>query len=93
MAGALSFPQGPGMSLYTKLVSGGLFPLHERLKGHSTVEVLRAMERSQWLSAAELAQLQGGRLRDFLVRIGNHVPYYRALFAALDFDQIGRAHV
>jgi phenylacetate-CoA ligase len=74
------------MSLYTKLVSGGLFPLHERLKGHSTVEVLRAMERSQWLPAAELAQLQGGRLRDFLVRIGNHVPYYRALFATLDFD-------
>jgi len=74
------------MSLYTKLVSGGLFPLHERLKGHSTVEVLRAMERSQWLPAAELAQLQGRRLRDFLVRIGNHVPYYRALFAALDFD-------
>jgi phenylacetate-CoA ligase len=74
------------MSLYTKLVSGGLFPLHERLKGHSTVEVLRAMERSQWLPAAELAQLQGGRLRDFLVRIGNHVPYYRALFATLGFD-------
>jgi phenylacetate-CoA ligase len=74
------------MNLYTKLVSGGLFPLHERLKGHSTVEVLRAMERSQWLSAAELAQLQGRRLRDFLGRIGKHVPYYRELFATLDFD-------
>lgn len=74
------------MSLYTKLVSGGLFPLHERLKGHSTVEVLRAMERSQWLTGAELEQLQGRRLREFLVRIGNHVPYYRDLFAALDFD-------
>ncbi|MBK6737183.1 MAG: phenylacetate--CoA ligase family protein [Haliea sp.] len=74
------------MNLYTKLVSGGLFPLHERLKGHSTVEVLRAMERSQWLSAAELEQLQGRRLRDFLMRIGKHVPYYRELFATLDFD-------
>jgi phenylacetate-CoA ligase len=74
------------MNLYTKLVSGGLFPLHERLKGHSTVEVLRAMERSQWLPAAELEQLQGRRLRDFLGRIGKHVPYYRELFAALDFD-------
>ncbi|MBK6508956.1 MAG: phenylacetate--CoA ligase family protein [Haliea sp.] len=74
------------MNLYTKLVSGGLFPLHERLKGHSTVEVLRAMERSQWLPAAELEQLQGRRLRDFLGRIGKHVPYYRELFATLDFD-------
>lgn len=77
------------MSLYTKLVSGGLFPLHERLKGHSSVEVMRAMERSQWLPAAELEQLQVTRLRDFLVRIGIHVPYYRELFAALDFNPAG----
>lgn len=74
------------MSLYTKLVSGGLFPLHERLKGHRSVEVMRAMERSQWLPAAELEQLQGRRLRDFLLRIGAHVPYYRELFATLAFD-------
>lgn len=81
------------MSLYTKLVSGALFPLHERLKGHSSVEVLRAMERSQWLPAAELEQLQVGRLRDFLVSIGRHVPYYRALFSDLDFDPAGISSV
>lgn len=73
------------MSLYTKLVSGGLFPLHERLKGHTSVEVMRAMERSQWLSSGELEQLQIQRLRDFLVRIGRDVPYYRELYRELDF--------
>ena len=74
------------MNLYTKLVSGGLFPLHERLKGHNSVEVMRAMERSQWLPPQELQQLQVQRLRDFLARIGRTVPYYRELFSELDFD-------
>lgn len=74
------------MSLYTKLVSGSLFPLHERLKGHNSVEVMRAMERSQWLPTQELEQLQIQRLREFLVRIGRDVPYYRELFSELDFN-------
>lgn len=77
------------MSFYTKLVSGALFPLHERLKGHSTVSALRSMERSQWLSPAELQQLQILRLRDFLVRIGSDVPYYRDLFKSLNFEPAG----
>lgn len=74
------------MSLYTKLVSTTLFPLHERLKGHSTVSARRALERSQWLNPEELADLQARRLRDFLVRVGKHVPYYRDLFGELGFD-------
>lgn len=74
------------MSLYTKLVSGALFPLHERLKGHSSVSIRRELERSQWLSPQELAQLQLARLREFLTRIGATVPYYRALFRELQFN-------
>jgi len=76
------------MSAYTKLVSGVLFPLHERLKGHSSVAALHAMERSQWLSAAELEKQQLIRLRAFLVQIGTHVPYFRELFRRLDFDPL-----
>ena len=72
------------MSWYTQLVSGVLFPLHERLKHHTTVRVRRDMERTQWLTPAELEQLQLQRLREFLGDIGKHVPYYRELFAALD---------
>jgi phenylacetate-CoA ligase len=73
------------MSAYTKLVSGLVFPLHERLKGHSTVAALQAMERSQWLQAEQLQQLQLTRLRDFLTQAGNYVPYYRELFRSHDF--------
>jgi len=74
------------MRLYTSIVSGILFPLHERLKGHSTVSALRSMERSQWLSGGELEALQVENLRRFLARIGRDVPYYRELFSSLDFE-------
>lgn len=74
------------MSLYTKLVANVLFPLHERMKGHSTVAVVRAMERSQWLPPKDLERLQMTRLRGFLRRIGADVPYYRELFSTLRFD-------
>ncbi len=74
------------MSLYTRLVSGVLFPLHERLKGHSTVALRRQMEEDQWLAPEAIAANQLLRLRDFLSHIGQHVPHYRDLFQRLDFD-------
>ena len=74
------------MSLYTRLVSGVLFPLHERLKGHETVRVRRELERSQWWPREEIECLQVQRLRRLLVHAAEHVPYYRELFARLGFD-------
>jgi phenylacetate-CoA ligase len=81
------------VSFYTQLVSGALFPLQERLKGHGTVAVLRAMERSQWLSPKEIERLRITRLREFLSRIGANVPYYRELFSTLEFDPATLASV
>lgn len=72
--------------LYTSLASGCLFPIHERIKGHSSVAWRRRLESSQWLSWGELEALQARRLRDFLMRIGSEVPYYRELFARTGFD-------
>ena len=74
------------MSLYTRLVTATLFPLHEKLKGHSTMQVFREMERSQWLTSAELQQLQLSRLRQFLGDIAVHVPYFKGLFEDLEFE-------
>ncbi|TDP06538.1 phenylacetate-CoA ligase [Roseateles asaccharophilus] len=68
-------------SAYTRLVSGLVFPLHERLKHHESVAVRRELERSQWMSAAELQALQLQRLRQLLTDVGQHVPFYRELFA------------
>ena len=72
--------------MYTRLVSSLLFPLHERLKGHDSVSVRRAMERSQWLAPEALQALQLERLQTLLATVGQTVPYYQDLFANLRFD-------
>ncbi len=74
------------MSFYTSLVANILFPLHERLKKHSTIAVHKQMEATQWYKPEHLEQLRVQRLRTFLQRIGKDVPYYRELFARLEFN-------
>ncbi len=74
------------MSFYTSFCSTVIFPLHEALKKHTTVEVRRGMERSQWLKPDEIRQLQLQNLRAFLQDVQVHVPYYRQLFAKLGFE-------
>lgn len=78
----------PAMStgLYTRLVSGVIFPLQERLKRHDTVGVRQALERSQWWSAQRLREHQNERLRALLIEAGRAVPYYRDLFGRIGFD-------
>lgn len=71
---------------YTRLVSSLLFPLHERLKGHSTVAVRRGLEESQWWSAEQLRELQLRRLQTLLQHAQAEVPYYRGLFEELRFN-------
>jgi len=72
--------------MYTALVSNLIFPLHERLKQHSTVAARKQMEESQWWPATRLHDLQLQRLRRLLLRVQSKVPYYRDLFAQLGFD-------
>ncbi|MDB5823276.1 MAG: capsule biosynthesis protein CapK [Herminiimonas sp.] len=75
----------PQQGLYTQLISRVLFPLHERIKRHETVAVRAAMEASQWWDVEQLRALQLSRLRKLLIHAGQHVPYYRTLFASLNF--------
>lgn len=74
------------MSLYTRFVSNILFPAQERLKGHDTVRIHRAMEASQWWSPEQIARFQTERLRAFLADVAGHVPYYRQVFADAGLD-------
>ena len=76
---------GRPTNLYTALVSGVLFPLQERLKGHDTVAVRRSLEQSQWLERERLEPLRFARLRALLQHAAHHVPYYRGLFTRLKF--------
>ena len=72
--------------LYTCFVSRVLFPLHERIKGHDSVERLRALESSQWLAPDAIEAVRVHRLREFLTDIADKVPYYKQLFAKAQFS-------
>ena len=73
-------------SVYTRVVSGALFPLQELVTKHSTVAVRRQLEQSQWWPADALARHQQQRLQALLLHAQQHVPYYRQLFQGLGFD-------
>ena len=81
-----SAPMTPQTGAYTRVVSALLFPLHERIKRHSTVAVRKRMDATQMWPPARLEALQLERLRALLARAQGHVPYYRDLFARLDFE-------
>lgn len=90
-SGAMPLPppaKPAARGLYTTLVAELLFPLQERFKKHSTVAVRRGMDQSQYWSLPRLQELQLQRLRRLLVRAQQQVPYYRDLFAGLDFDPL-----
>jgi phenylacetate-CoA ligase len=74
------------MSPYTTIAAGLLFPLHERLKGHDSPRRRRELEQTQWWSPQRLEALRIRRLKAFLTRIGEQVPYYQRLFAECGFD-------
>ena len=73
-------------SAWTRLVAGILFPLHERFKGHSSVQRLRELEVSQWWTREQIEGERVRRLRALLASAQAHVPYYRQLFAATGFE-------
>ena len=81
------------MGLYTSIVSSLLFPLHERVKGHRSVVLLREMEKVQWLPRSQIEELQLRRLREFLQDVAVHVPYFRDLFAQTGFIPAGVSSV
>ncbi|MFK7795171.1 MAG: phenylacetate--CoA ligase family protein [Gammaproteobacteria bacterium] len=74
--------------VYTSLASSVLFPLHEKLKKHITVNALKKLEKSQWQSTAELKKLQLQRLRELLIHAIENVPYYKNLFTQLNFNPV-----
>ena len=73
------------MSIYTSLISGILFPFHERIKKHDSVKVRKEMESSQWWDDRLLKEFQFSKLCQLLKHAQAHVPYYRKLFSETGF--------
>lgn len=67
--------------LYTKIIANYIFPLHEKLKGHSTTSILRRLDTSQWWPPEEINQDVNQRLQRFISDVLINVPFYRRLFS------------
>ena len=78
----VSLHRGP----WTRVVSGVLFPLQERLKGHSSVARRRELEESQWWSRERIEGSRVERLRAFLADVRDHVPHFRRVMGDAGFD-------
>lgn len=72
--------------IYRYFCSNVLFPIHEALKKHTTVQVRRQMEQNQWLAPEQIKQLQLKKLKAFLIDVNQYVPFYQQLFTEIDFD-------
>lgn len=73
-------------SLYTQFCSRILFPIHEWIKHHHSAQLLKQLEKTQWLSKTQIEQQQLEKLKYFLNQVKIHVPYYQKLFNELHFD-------
>ncbi len=73
-------------SIYSKFVRQVVFPVQEALKHHSTMRLLREMERDQWLQVGELRELQNRRFLALLDSARSNVPFYQKLFAEYGID-------
>jgi phenylacetate-CoA ligase len=65
--------------MHPLIVKKFFYPLHERVRGKRTFATLNELERTQWLTPAELSQLQFSRLRRLIEFAYTNSPYYRRL--------------
>ena len=71
------------MDAYGRLYGDLLFPLWERvIRGRPTLDLLRSLEQTQWLSGDELVALQFDSLRALIRHAAANVPFYRDRFRA-----------
>lgn len=77
---------GGSKRFYTNWISGFFFPLHEKLKKHTSVAVRKQMEKSQWWNIGRLRDFQLTQLRDLLMHAQTHVPYYQKIFSGMAFN-------
>jgi len=70
--------------MYERLFKNVLFPFYEtRIKGRKTLQYLKSLERSQWLSYRELKHKQWDDLKRLLAHAYDHSKFYRN-----HFDQV-----
>ena len=63
-----------------------VYPVHEQLMRRPTFDYLATLEQSQWLSRAEVEQLQTEKLTQLLRGAKAHSPWHADRLAAANID-------
>jgi phenylacetate-CoA ligase len=74
------------MSVMSSLSRHVFHPLWDLKDGSRRLQVLRQLERSQWLPQEVLRARQRERLQHILSYAGAHCPYYQGIFRLSGFD-------
>ena len=79
------------LAVHPALARRVVYPLHERLMRRPTFAYLESMERSQWLTRAEVERLQMDKLKALLRTAVRHSPWHaeRIRAAGLDVEGAG----
>jgi len=72
--------------LHPSIVRNVIYPVYRGLRGDELLPMLEELERTQWLAAGEIEELQWRKLRALLISAATYVPYYRDLFAGVGVD-------
>jgi phenylacetate-CoA ligase len=86
----ISAPPSLPSRTYARLYRRLLWPVWERLiRQRETIDFLAFLEESQWLSPEQIEAYQIVALKKLLSYAGEHVPYYKEVFAKTGFDPRG----
>ena len=56
-----------------------LFPVHELVKGHKTIEFWKELMNSEWYNSQDIRELQRKKLQSLLLHAYENVSYYRII--------------
>jgi phenylacetate-CoA ligase len=73
------------MSLYSQILEGAIWPVHNRLLGRRYARYRRELDHSQWWSREALRDLQWRQLSALLDVAFADVPYYREKYGRAGF--------
>ncbi len=71
---------------YERIVRSIIYPLQQRVSGGGTLEFLAEWEKTQWLPAERLREMQLEKLKALVAHAASSVPFYRRAFREVGFE-------
>ena len=85
------FPGRPATGMKAALLRRVILPTWQYVRRQNGFQLLRDLDKTQWLSPEDLQDLQWGRVGDLLEHAYAHVPYYSEAMRRLGADPFSLA--